>query len=544
MTRARLLALPVLAALAALLPAVASAAPTAIDLSTYVPAGRFNLPTSADVTDQLSQEASAVTYDWDTDTLFLVGDEGTSVVQVSKTGALINSMKLTGFEDTEGLTYVGGGKFVLTEERLRKVDRFTYAAGTTLARDGGSVDQVKLGTTVGNIGLEGVTNDPQTGGLFVVKEKDPRGVFATVPNWGAGTASVGSPATDNPPNLFNPDALGLLDLSDVYALSNVAGLAGHPVAGHLLIISQESGKVVNVDRSGTVSSALTIRRPAGAALTVPDMTMEGVTADADGKVYVVNEQGGGVGVPQLWVYQHTDTPNAGPTAVALSPVLTSIPENANTSAPTKVADVSVTDDDLGVNTLGLTGPDASSFSVDDTGLYLKAGVALNHTGKPSYQVSVTVDDPSTGGTPDATSSGYTLTVTAASGGGPTTSAIKVTEVAPWGSSNGTYNADWFELTNTGTTTVDLTGWRMDDDSNAFGNAVVLNGVGSLAPGASAIFLEGDSDTRTEWGTAWFPGGSAPAVGYYEGSGVGLSTGGDQVNVFDSLGNRITGVGFG
>ena len=28
-----------------------------------------------------------MTYDWDTDTLFVVGDGGTSVVQVTKTGA-------------------------------------------------------------------------------------------------------------------------------------------------------------------------------------------------------------------------------------------------------------------------------------------------------------------------------------------------------------------------------------------------------------------------------------------------------------------------
>src|SRR6201999_822633 len=141
-------------------PGVPSAA-----LSPYVRIAPYNLPeptrtTPPDSVSLLAQEASAVTYDWDTDTLFVVGDGGTSVVQVSKTATLIDSMTLapgsspqgTEFYDTEGVSYVGGGKFVITEERYRQVDLFTYAAGTTLTR--AAVQTVKLGTTIGNIGLE------------------------------------------------------------------------------------------------------------------------------------------------------------------------------------------------------------------------------------------------------------------------------------------------------------------------------------------------------------------------------------------------------
>ena len=118
--------------------------PTSVDLSTYVRVGRFDLPeptrTTPPANSLLAQEASAVTYDWDTDTLFVVGDGGTSVVQVSKTGQLIDSMTLapgsspqgTDFYDTEGITYVGGGKFVLIEERYRQANLFTYVAGGTL----------------------------------------------------------------------------------------------------------------------------------------------------------------------------------------------------------------------------------------------------------------------------------------------------------------------------------------------------------------------------------------------------------------------------
>src|SRR5204863_2594544 len=131
--------------------------------SRYVRIARFDLPeptrtTPPDGTSLLAQEASAVTYDWDTDTLFVVGDGGTSVVQVSKTGVLINSMTLapggspqgTEFYDTEGISYVGAGKFVLLEERYRQANLFTYIAGGTLHT--ADVKTVKLGTTVGNVG--------------------------------------------------------------------------------------------------------------------------------------------------------------------------------------------------------------------------------------------------------------------------------------------------------------------------------------------------------------------------------------------------------
>ena len=93
---------------------------------------------------------------------------------------------------------------------------------------------------------------------------------------------------------------------------------------------------------------------------------------------------------------------------------------------------------------------------------------------------------------------------------------------------------------------------MDDGSNGSGK-VALRGVTSIAPGKSAIFLEGTADGSTDaaiianFSTAWFGSATLPAgvtVGAYGGSGVGLSTGGDAVNLFDGNGERITGVSFG
>lgn len=75
------LALTLLALLAqTFVAATADAALTEVDLGKYKRAGRFDLPVQTPTppdTSLLASEASGITSDWDTDTLFTVGDEGT-----------------------------------------------------------------------------------------------------------------------------------------------------------------------------------------------------------------------------------------------------------------------------------------------------------------------------------------------------------------------------------------------------------------------------------------------------------------------------------
>ena len=126
-------------------------------------------------------------------------------------------------------------------------------------------------------------------------------------------------------------------------------------------------------------------------LSVQDQTDEGVTMDDDGTLYVVNEDGGGdADHPQLWVYAPSTAADQPPTAVTLSHEVTSIPDTTSTASRVKVADVSVTDDGIGVNNLSVTGPDAAAFEVDSSGLYVKAGTILSDR---TYTVSVGIAPP-------------------------------------------------------------------------------------------------------------------------------------------------------
>lgn len=259
MYRSRLLSL-------ALALSAATTAHAGLDLSRYTLTSSFALPSST------ASESSAITWNWDNDHLYVVGDEGGFITEVTRTGQVVSSMRLTGFEDTEALTYVGNGQFVIGEERLQDVYRLTYQAGGTVARS--SLATVSLGPTVGNVGLEGISIDRRDGSFVTVKESGPQAVRAGTIDFATGTHTVA--------DLFTPN-LGVSDLSDVQTLG---GFTGTDFADNLLIFSQQSQKLLEVTRSGQVLSSFSFTTVSGIA--------EGVTIASDGTIFITDES--------PWVY--------------------------------------------------------------------------------------------------------------------------------------------------------------------------------------------------------------------------------------------------
>ena len=122
--------------------------------------------------------------------------------------------------------------------------------------------------------------------------------------------------------------------------------------------------------------------------------------------------------------------------------------------------------------------------------------------------------------------------------------VRITEAMSNSGTGGT--ADWIEVTNLGSTAVDITGWKVDDSSFALATALTLNGVTSIPAGKSVIFMETAAPTtdiptfKTFWGTSL----DNVSVGSYTGSGIGLSSGGDGVILFDASGTEVTRLSFG
>jgi hypothetical protein len=114
--------------------------------------------------------------------------------------------------------------------------------------------------------------------------------------------------------------------------------------------------------------------------------------------------------------------------------------------------------------------------------------------------------------------------------------LRITEAMSSSGTGGT--ADWFEVTNYGSSAVDITGYRMDDNSFSSASSVALNGITSIGAGETVIFVEGAAvdvnGFRSFWG-----GLSGVSIGYYSGSGVSFGSGGDSVVLFDASGTEVT-----
>ncbi len=143
---------------------------------------------------------------------------------------------------------------------------------------------------------------------------------------------------------------------------------------------------------------------AGTALNFESKSSYGVTVNVDDTTV-----GNTPDVTTNFTLTVTDV-NEAPTAVTLTNTTTTLAENTSTTTRIKVADINISDDALGTETITLSGADAASFEVDANVLYLKAGTALNFESKSSYGVTVNVDDTTVGNTPDVTTN-FTLTVT-------------------------------------------------------------------------------------------------------------------------------------
>ncbi len=286
------------------------------------------------------------------------------------------------------------------------------ALGTNdLSLTGADADKFEIVDTGGAFELHlkaGVTLDHETDGQFdVTVEVDDAAVGGTPDASQAFSLSVTDVNEAPTAVTFDNQVTSIAENSDTSSSTKVADISVTDDAlgtNDLSLTGADADKFEIVDNGGAFELHL----------------KAGVTLDheADGQFDVTVEVddasvGGTPDASQSFSLSVTDV-NEAPTAVTLDNQVTSIAESADTSASTKVADISVTDDALGTNDLSLTGADADKFEIVDNGgsfeLHLKAGVTLDHEADGQFDVTVEVDDASVGGTPDA-SQAFSLSVT-------------------------------------------------------------------------------------------------------------------------------------
>src|SRR6478672_1790121 len=132
---------------------------------------------------------------------------------------------------------------------------------------------------------------------------------------------------------------------------------------------------------------------------------------------------------------------------------------------------------------------------------------------------------------------FTLATVSAASAGP----VVITE---WMYQPGTGSnpgpAEYFEITNTGSLPVSMTGWTEDDiTSHSLGGPGLhsLSGFGTLQPGESALGIDG-SDVAA-FRTYWNLSASVKVIAYGTSNGLGRA---DEINIYDNtnaLVDRLT-----
>lgn len=222
----------------------------------------------------LPADVSALTYDRHRQTLFTVTNKNPELIELSLNGEVLRRVALRGFGDPEAVEYISPGVFVISDEREQRLVRVVLGeAATELDAQAGQQLSVALGRN-GNKGFEGLAYDSRAQRLYVAKERDPMRIY-----------EVDGFAAPRPEGIHiaeNPERDARLFVRDL------SSLQFDEASGHLLALSDESSRVLELNPDGHVVGSLSLRQgSAGLEQAMPQG--EGMAMDEQGTLYMVSE---------------------------------------------------------------------------------------------------------------------------------------------------------------------------------------------------------------------------------------------------------------
>ncbi|TBU74330.1 DNA-binding protein [Pseudomonas daroniae] len=238
----------------------------------------YQVVREAQVIEGLDDDVSALTYDPVRKSLFTVTNQQSRLIELSLDGKVLRQIELVGFGDPEAVEYIAPGLFVIADERPQRLVEVRIDDATTRV-DAADGQQLSLGLEMEakNKGFEGLAYDLAGKRLFVAKERDPLRIYEVhgFPHVEPSTPSVIRITDDR-----ERDA-GLF-------VRDLSSLQYDARTGHLLVLSDDSRLLVELDAEGEpISSLSLIGGQQGLKESVPQA--EGIALDENGVIYMISE---------------------------------------------------------------------------------------------------------------------------------------------------------------------------------------------------------------------------------------------------------------
>ncbi len=220
-------------------------------------------------------ETSGLTWHAPSNTLFTITGKIPKLAQLSLTGELMREIDLQGVSDPEGIAALPDGRFALVDERRGTLVIFSLPQENNI--DLSQALQFNLAEPLpelmlpSNKGLEGIAWDSLHSRFILAKERNPHTLYAL--------------EFDLESNQFG--TLTALP-ADGLIVRDISGLSFNQRTGHLLVLSDDSSMLLELDEHFKPVSFISFLRGFN-GLDNSIKQGEGVTMDGQESIYVVGE---------------------------------------------------------------------------------------------------------------------------------------------------------------------------------------------------------------------------------------------------------------
>ena len=215
-------------------------------------------------------EASDLSYNPQTKTLFAVMGKNAFLVELTLEGDVLRKIPLVGWSNPEGVAVLENGKLAIVDERDHKITIVTLGADTTTLNIA-DFPQFDLGPSKNqNKAFEGIAWDPRNQHLLLGEERPP--ALFTWKSDGNGRLTGDKQSVPN----------------EELDMRNLSALTVDQRTGHTLVLSADSHMLLEVDENGEYVSFISLLGGFnGLKKTIP--RAEGVALDEQGNLYIVSE---------------------------------------------------------------------------------------------------------------------------------------------------------------------------------------------------------------------------------------------------------------